>query len=60
MVEEDLVSTWYTIQAVAGTFFFTEQSGIIDQNAWIDVPEGEVTITFYTIDNAGNLEAKFL
>ena len=55
IIEEDLASTWYTIEGVAGTFSFTGLTGIIDQDAWDDAPEGEITITFYAIDGAGNL-----
>ena len=55
IVEEDLVSSWYTIDGVVGTFSFSELAGYIDQNAWIDAPEGEVTITFFASDRAGNI-----
>ena len=54
IIEEDLVSTWYTIEGIAGTFTFTGLTGAIDQDAWDDVPEGDITITFYAIDSAGN------
>jgi len=55
IIEEDLVSTWYTIEGVAGTFSFTELTGSIGQDAWDDAPKGEITITFYAVDRAGNI-----
>ena len=55
IIEEDLVSTWYTIEGIAGTFLFTGLRGTINQDAWNDVPEGEIAITFYAQDRAGNL-----
>jgi len=55
IIEENLLSTWYTIEGIAGTFSFSELTGTIDQDAWTDTPEGEITITFYAIDGAGNI-----
>ena len=55
IIEEDLVSTWYTIEGIAGTFPFTGLTGVINQDAWDDVPEGGITITFYALDSAGNM-----
>jgi len=55
IIEEDLASTWYTIEGIAGTFPFTELTGTINQDAWDDAPEGEITITFYALDGAGNI-----
>ena len=55
IIEEDLVSTWYTIEGIAGTFPFTGLTGSIDQDAWDDAPKGEITITFYAVDRAGNI-----
>ena len=55
IIEEDLVSTWYTIEGIAGTFSFTELTGTINQDAWDDAPKGDITITFYALDRAGNI-----
>ena len=55
IIEEDLASTWYTIEGIAGTFPFTGLTGTINQDAWDDAPEGEITITYYAIDGAGNI-----
>jgi len=55
IIEENLVSTWYTLEGVAGTFSFTGLNGSISQDAWTDTLEGEITITFYALDKAGNI-----
>ncbi|MFX1570725.1 MAG: NosD domain-containing protein [Promethearchaeota archaeon] len=55
MIEDDLASTWYTVEGIAGTFSFTGLTGSINQDAWTDAPEGEITITFFALDNAGNI-----
>ncbi|MFX0043367.1 MAG: hypothetical protein ACFE8L_10680, partial [Candidatus Hodarchaeota archaeon] len=55
IIEEDLATTWYTIEGIAGTFPFSGLIGSINQDAWDDAPKGEITITFYAIDNAGNI-----
>jgi len=55
IIEENLESTWYTIENISGTFPFTELTGNFDQDAWKDVPKGEITITFYAQDGAGNI-----
>ena len=55
IIEENLVSTWYTLEGVAGTFSFTGLTGTIDQGIWDSVPQGEISITFYAEDGAGNI-----
>jgi len=55
IIEEDLVSTWYTIEGIAGNFTFTGLTGAIYQDAWDDAPEGGITLTFYALDRAGNI-----
>ena len=40
---------------MAGTFPFTGLTGTIDQEAWDSVPQGEISITFYAEDGAGNI-----
>ncbi|MFX0154471.1 MAG: nitrous oxide reductase family maturation protein NosD [Candidatus Hodarchaeota archaeon] len=55
IIEEDLDSTWYTLEGVAGTFTFTSLTGSINQDAWNDAPSGELTITFNALDSAGNI-----
>ena len=55
IIEDSLVSTWYTIENLTSNFSFSEFVGYIDQDAWTTVPEGQVNITFYAKDNAGNI-----
>lgn len=56
--ESDLVSTWYTVQGSSIEIPFTGLTGTIDQIAWNNAPEGDVTITFYAQDRAGNIGTK--
>ena len=55
IVEENLKSTWYTIDNLSGTFPFSDLTGIISQNVWSYLPEGPVNISFYAQDEAGNI-----
>ena len=58
IIEEHLESTWYTIENATGIFTFSGLTGIIDQNAWNDLPQGNLTITFYAQDRTGNIGTK--
>ncbi len=58
IIEKNLLYSWYTIEGIAGTFPFSGLTGTIDQDAWDDAPEGEITITFYAQDRAGNIESE--
>jgi WD40 repeat protein len=58
ILEENLVSVWYTLEGVAVNYSFSELTGKIDQGAWTDAPEGQVNITFYAQDSAGNIGIK--
>ncbi len=55
IIEENLVLTWYTIEGSAGSFSFSGLTGTIVQGAWDSVPQGEISITFYAEDGAGNI-----
>lgn len=55
IIEENLASTWYTLEGVPGNFFFIGLTGTVDQGVWDNVPQGEITITFYAEDGAGNI-----
>jgi len=55
IIEENLDSSWYTIENITGIFPFSNLTGKIDQDAWKDAPYGEVNITFYAQDRAGNI-----
>jgi len=48
-------ATWYTIDGGITNYTFTGLSGTINQTAWNNAPEGEITITFYALDRAGNI-----
>lgn len=55
IIEENLVSTWYTLEGVGGIFSFTGLNGSIDQGEWDSLPQGEISITFYAEDGVGNV-----
>ncbi|MEE9376708.1 MAG: NosD domain-containing protein [Candidatus Lokiarchaeia archaeon] len=55
IIEENIFSTWYTIEGIAEKFTFTGLNGTISQTAWNNVPKGEVNITFYAQDRAGTI-----
>ncbi len=55
IVEEDLNKTWYTLQRSTIQNSFTGFTGIINQYAWNNLPEGNITITFFAQDRAGNI-----
>ena len=55
IIEENLVSTWYTLEGVTGSFSFKGLTGRIDQGIWESIPQGEISITFYAEDAAGNI-----
>jgi len=48
-------STWYTLEGIGGTFNFIGLTGSINQDAWDNIYIGEITITFYALDEAGNI-----
>ncbi len=58
IIEEDLLSSWYTIEGVSSNFNITESTGTINQDAWSGLPQGEIMITFYAQDRAGNIESE--
>ena len=53
--EPYLESTWYTIDNGLTTIMFSGLSGTIDQNAWNNAPEGNITLRFYAKDITGNI-----
>ena len=53
--ESNIESTWYTIDGGLTNITFSGLNGSIDQNAWSSAPEGEITLTFYAQDMAGNI-----
>lgn len=58
IIEKNFESSWYTVEGVIGDFPFSGLTGTIDQDAWDNAPKGEITITFYVQDKAGNIGSK--
>ncbi len=52
---QNLLLTWYTIDGGSTNISFSGLIGLIDQNAWNDAPQGEILLTFYVQDVAGNI-----
>ncbi|MFX1478998.1 MAG: nitrous oxide reductase family maturation protein NosD [Promethearchaeota archaeon] len=55
VTEPHLDTIWYTLDNIMISIFITELNGIIDQELWEDLPNGNITITFYANDTLGNL-----
>ena len=55
IIEENLVSSWYTLDGGATNISFTLTEGYIDQDAWSAASSGAINITFYVKDIADNL-----
>ena len=55
ITEVNLVSTWYTIDGGLTNITFSGLIGLIDQDEWYVALEGQITITFYAQDRAGNI-----
>ncbi|KKM83225.1 hypothetical protein LCGC14_1311560 [marine sediment metagenome] len=53
--EANLVSTWYTKDGGLTNYTFSGTIGTINQDAWDTALEGQITITFYAQDAAGNI-----
>lgn len=57
IVELNFLQSWYTINNDPFEYYFTS-NGVINQTAWNALPEGEIIITFYVEDEAGNLKSE--
>ncbi len=55
ITETNLASVWYTLDNGITNILITAYKGTIDENEWNALPSGEVNITFYAIDNLGNI-----
>ena len=55
IIEENLVSAWYTLDGGNTNFTLTELSDYIDLERWLALPNGPVTIEFFGRDIAGNI-----
>ncbi len=53
--EPNLESMWYVIEGEVTQYPFTGLNGMIDKNAWDNKNEGNITITIYAQDQAGNI-----
>ncbi|MEE9379739.1 MAG: Loki-CTERM sorting domain-containing protein [Candidatus Lokiarchaeia archaeon] len=49
---------WYIIEDIIGNFSITELTGTIDQDAWNNLTEGSITMTFYAQDSEGEIGTK--
>ena len=56
IVDDNLDTTWYSIDGGLINYTFVGTTGIIDQGAWNIRPNGTVIIRFYINDSAGNVE----
>lgn len=55
IIEDNLNSTWYTLDGGLTNVPFTGLTGTINQTLWDSIPNGEITLIFYAKDNAGNI-----
>ncbi|UCC20981.1 MAG: ABC transporter substrate-binding protein [Promethearchaeota archaeon] len=59
ITDDHLATYWYTLEG--GTPIpTTTLSGSIDETAWNALPNGQVNITFYAIDYAGNIGFSYI
>ena len=58
IMDSNLDFLWYSINDDTHKFFLTEYAGIIDQDAWNSLPEGELTLRFGANDSVGNTNYK--
>ena len=53
VIDDHLDSMWYSLDGGVTTYVFTNNT-VFNQTAWTALSEGDVTITFYARDLAGN------
>ena len=58
LINEPTDSMWYTLDGGINVFPITEITGLIDEAAWMDCPNGYVTIRFYAEDLSDNVGYK--
>ena len=56
IIEENVVSTWYTLDGGTTNISFTELTGYIDLDTWLLLENGPITIRFYVEDIVGNID----
>ncbi len=55
IIENNLNQIWYTIDNGKTNYTVSGLTGTIDPTAWNNAPYGAITIQFYVIDLAGNM-----
>ena len=59
IISEDVVLSWYRLSDASrvnsSPIYINETNSLIDQEYWRGLMEGEITITFYVQDRAGNI-----
>ena len=56
ITEENIVTTWYTLDGGITNISFTELTGYIDLETWLSLGNGPITIRFYVEDIVGNID----
>ncbi len=49
---------WYEIEGISGNLSIAELTGTIDQDAWNNLTEGDITMTFYVQDSRGEIDSE--
>lgn len=55
VIEDNSYSMWYTLDNGVNNYTITEVNGAISQEAWNQIPAGNLTIEFYVLDVGGNI-----
>ncbi len=58
VIEKNFLSSWYSLDGGATNFSITDNVGNINQTAWNNASNGEITIIFYAKDKVGNIAYK--
>ena len=56
--EENLISTWYTIDGGVTNFSISELNDYIEQDTWLAALDGPITVEFYAKDIVGRIGYK--
>ena len=49
---------WCEIEGISGTLSITDLTGTIDQEAWNNLTQGDITITFYVQDSRDQIDSE--
>jgi hypothetical protein len=55
IIEDNLNSSWYTLDGGATNILITELTGVLNQTIWDNALEGQLTLEFYAKDNWDNV-----